>query len=663
MVFARVIPVFQVASLLFVVVFATSCDSPQKRGLRALTKAGIEASAKSLVTAATNHDAQSVGWLLDVGVYTEQRDIDGRTPLRIAIEAGDLSSTFLLLDAKAEVNAQSADHASILGAAVACGETAIVERLLEMGARTDGLMPSGERILPWAIREGRLTFVRAMMKSGADPHQKDSAGNPLLHLAMAAGRRDITESLIELGADPSAINAGGETTIQLALNHGWDDLVPGLAGSGADPNARSPNGFTLLEKAVNEANFTQISLLLKIGADPNLSHRPGHFPSPFESAFANSDPRVLETLLTTGSRPASGTSSFWLRKTIGERNLSQARVLLSHGVKADQIGSDGLLPVEAATAAREASFVKLLLDYGNPVGLSLPMAIADGDLDMVTLLLACGADPSLTITPTFITPLSLAIRNNRDDIAVALIRHGASRNLRLPEGQSAFHLAIATGCLQTLGEFLDAGADPNAPFILPVTQDFLKAVRPGSARWALKNERDVTPLMVAIDSGNIETTRLLIKAGAKRSVRTRPNNLWPINFAINRKDVRMTRLVLGKDPHREERQIVITLSEQRARLLDADGNELFTTKISTGRKGYSTPTGEFVITDKNRDWTSTIYHASMPYFQRLNCSAIGLHQGVVPGYPASHGCIRVPAGNAAKLFTMTQAGDRVKILP
>ncbi|RYD18972.1 MAG: L,D-transpeptidase, partial [Verrucomicrobiaceae bacterium] len=79
--------------------------------------------------------------------------------------------------------------------------------------------------------------------------------------------------------------------------------------------------------------------------------------------------------------------------------------------------------------------------------------------------------------------------------------------------------------------------------------------------------------------------------------------------------------------------------------------------------GFSTPTGEYVITNKYRDWTSTLYDASMPYFQRLSCGDFGLHQGNVPGYPASHGCIRVPAGNAQKLFTLTQAGDRVRILP
>ena len=123
-------------------------------------------------------------------------------------------------------------------------------------------------------------------------------------------------------------------------------------------------------------------------------------------------------------------------------------------------------------------------------------------------------------------------------------------------------------------------------------------------------------------------------------------------------------LIRGRqDPHREERRIEVRLAEQRARVFDTEGREIFTTKVSTGRRGFATPTGDFVITNKHRDWTSTIYHASMPYFQRLSCGDFGLHQGYVPGYPASHGCIRVPPGNAAKLFALTRAGDRVSILP
>ena len=124
------------------------------------------------------------------------------------------------------------------------------------------------------------------------------------------------------------------------------------------------------------------------------------------------------------------------------------------------------------------------------------------------------------------------------------------------------------------------------------------------------------------------------------------------------------RLFLGRDPLREERRIEIRLAEQRAHIFDSEGKEIFTTKVSTGKKGHDTPTGEYVITNKYRDWKSTLYHeASMPYFQRLSCGDFGMHQGNVPGYPASHGCIRVPEGNAAKLYTKTRAGDRVMIMP
>ena len=61
----------------------------------------------------------------------------------------------------------------------------------------------------------------------------------------------------------------------------------------------------------------------------------------------------------------------------------------------------------------------------------------------------------------------------------------------------------------------------------------------------------------------------------------------------------MMRLVLGKDPHREERHVEIRLKEQVARVYDAMGTEIFSTKVSTGRKGYCTPTGDFVPKGKN----------------------------------------------------------------
>lgn len=643
--------------------FLVSCDTPQKRGLRELSKFGIEPSGRALLQAVTDRDASRVGWLLDVGVYTEQRDSLGRTPVRIAIENQDIPTTFKLLDAKANVNATSTNQASILGTAVERGETAIVEKLLSAGAKTDGLMPDGEKILPWAIRKGRLTFVRAMMKAGADPHLKDRSGSPLLHVAMESGRRELVNSLIELGADPGSTNGAGETTLQIAFRHGWIDSIPKLAAAGADPNATGVDGLTLLDRAVAANNLDQITLLLNIGADPN--HRPlaTEAPTLLERVLLEGNYPLFHMFLARGFKPPEGNWDGWLSKAILRRDYKATRLLLNQGARASAPGPDGLLPVESAALAQQGTVVKMLTDYGNPIGNALHHAIARGDRDMVSLLLTCGQSVNVTRIPTRETLLSSAIRQNHDRLASMLIEHGADINLLVPEGQPPLLFAIAKRCHLTVRGLLDAGADPNTPFVLPVSDEFISLIPPGAMRSVMRYDRNFTPLMLAIDSGSIQTTRYLINGGAKRNVWTRSYSLWPINFASRRGDVQMMRLLLGRDPQREERYIEIRLSEQRARLFDAAGNELFNTKVSTGRRGFATPTGEFVITDKNREWTSTIYHARMPYFQRLSCSDFGLHQGNVPGYPASHGCIRVPPGNAAKLFAMTEAGDRVRIIP
>lgn len=641
--------------------FLASCDTPRSAALRELSAAGVEVSGRTLVHAVSHRDRPLACRLLECGVYTEQRDARGLTPLAIAVDSGDLEGTAALINAGANVNAKRPDGSSILGSAIAAGDPSLISALLAAGARTDGLMPDGDHILPSAIRHGRLDLVRNLMTSGADPHLRDSHGNPLLHVAMQARRRDLVESLIDLGADPGATNPKGETTIHLALQQGWIELIPKLAAAGADPNAPGPDGFTLLERSLESGNTDQTVLFLKVGADPWFAPPQSGRLSPFEAAFEAGDLATLGLLLDHRPSPPGGLER-WAREAFTRRNLSSTRLFLSRGAR---LGADenGLLPVEVACAERSADFLKLFLDYGFPTGRALEACCLRGDHEMAGLLLAAGVDPSWTRFPGRVTPLSIALSGGHDRLAALLIRHGSDPDLLLPEGQRALHLAVAKGCHRTLRAILDRGGDPNAPFLLPVSPDFLKQVRPGVMRWVLRMDRNATPLMLASDSGNIQSARYLMKAGAKTNVRTRVSSLWPINFASRRGDVRMMRLFLGRNPHEEERWIEIRLSEQRARVFDSKGQELLATKVSTGRKGYATPTGEFVITNKHRDWTSTLYHARMPYFQRLSCGDFGLHQGVVPGYPASHGCIRVPAGTAAKLFALTQTGDRVRIVP
>lgn len=84
--------------------------------------------------------------------------------------------------------------------------------------------------------------------------------------------------------------------------------------------------------------------------------------------------------------------------------------------------------------------------------------------------------------------------------------------------------------------------------------------------------------------------------------------------------------------------------------------------VSTGARGHRTPTGEFAILQK-REWhRSNLYsNAPMPFMQRLTWDGIALHAGHNPGYPASHGCIRLPHAFARKLFALTQLGTLVQV--
>lgn len=107
--------------------------------------------------------------------------------------------------------------------------------------------------------------------------------------------------------------------------------------------------------------------------------------------------------------------------------------------------------------------------------------------------------------------------------------------------------------------------------------------------------------------------------------------------------------------------LVINVSIKRQRVSIYDANGLVTeAPISSGRVGYATPTGVFSILEKNRVHFSNLYDsAPMPNMQRITWSGVALHAGALPGYPASHGCIRLPHGFSKKLFGMTKLGTRV----
>lgn len=108
---------------------------------------------------------------------------------------------------------------------------------------------------------------------------------------------------------------------------------------------------------------------------------------------------------------------------------------------------------------------------------------------------------------------------------------------------------------------------------------------------------------------------------------------------------------------------IVSIEAQKVTFYDADG-WIWRAPVSTGVKGRETPAGVFAIVEKDADHHSTLYDdASMPHMQRLTWNGIALHGGPLPGYAASHGCIRMPYGFADRLFNETRIGMRVIIAP
>src|SRR6202795_1422546 len=139
----------------------------------------------------------------------------------------------------------------------------------------------------------------------------------------------------------------------------------------------------------------------------------------------------------------------------------------------------------------------------------------------------------------------------------------------------------------------------------------------------------------------------------------------PRRQKVRRQSVKKEALPEKETGAKPQGPLIISVSNEKQKVRIYDSNGFFAeSPVSTGMAGHSTPMGVFSIIQKQKLHHSNIYSgAPMPYMQRITWSGIAIHAGVLPGYPASHGCIRMPMVFAMKMWNWTRMGARVVVTP
>ena len=606
--------------------------------LRELKKEDISPIPQSVFTAVTGGNLRHLELLGRAGVSLAERDSEGFTPLLRAIEHKQHDVLgYLSMQEKSVLEENGKSPAGLWPLAFAASRRDLesVRILVTHVVQPDVDVPvDGGRApaLTKAAKDLNLEIVEALLQHPRISFNKrDEADKTALYYAVHGNHETMVSRLLDRGADPNLVYDDGRTLLLDAVNRSQIPIVRALLDHGAGTSVRDDNNQTALHFAIHQKNEEIARMLLKHGG----------------LELAESD----------------HTSLLW--KVVRSPDPGLLNALLEHGFSANTPSRDAKYP----------SFLHYAIDTGNNGAVyelvtheadtrdALRRAVTCGELIPVALLLTSG---KTDLSPSAGPVLGMAIRGGNPDVCDLLLEKGANPEQRCLEGQRALPLALALRNPEIVRVLLEHGANPNKPLDSPAMDAFLQRFDRSkpflNIRFYLTKDSGVTPLMLGAMTGSTESCRHLMEFGAARNVFTNKNKFYPVNFAAQLMDWKTMRLILGQNPDTLPRKVVVDLSKQQA-ILYKDGKPHITTSCSTGKRGYRTKTGNFVISNKYPMWTSTLYHSKMPFFMRLSCGDFGFHSGVVPGYAASHGCIRLPYSRARQFYSIMRTGDLVQIVP
>jgi ankyrin repeat protein len=421
-----------------------------------------------------------------------------------------------------------------------------------------------------------------------------------LSWAVANGHSRIAGLLLDWDVDPNFQDGSGSTPLLRAVRSGNWPVAARLVQAGAKANIIDPEGITPLMIAAAQAPVDLLDVLLNAGADPNRADAQGRNALYYALTAKRAD--ALERLLSADARVDV--------KLPDKRDLCAVALELNDWKL--------ITPVLGRVESRP---------WDSPARRLLKETLYGRQAERLRLLVTKHQGPA-TLEGTK-DPL-LAYAAVRNDIEMARL-------------------------------LLEAGADPNTTMPGKAEESLLSLVPQKALRHYLTYEPGIPVIAIAAGLGHTQMLELLMQHGAEKNRPTKSKHrLVPIYFAAWGNHAEAIQTLIGNAPKPSQMRIEISLGLQEA-VLYKNNVPIFRTDISSGKSETPTQTGRFVVTDKKRHHVSNLYDAKMPYFMRLSCKDFGLHEGYLPGYPASHGCVRLPREAAQRLFRDVPIGTLVTI--
>jgi ankyrin repeat protein len=329
-----------------------------------------------LVEVVKTGQVAQVRTLLQQQVDVNKPAPDGTTALHWAVQRDDIETATLLLAHGARPNVVNDYGVTPLGLACTNASAAMVKALLRSGADPNAVLQSGARPLMTASRTGNPEVVAALLEAHADLNAKeDGRGQTALMWAAAEGHVPVVRMLLEHGADVHAKSRSGSTALLLAARDGDFETTRVLMAAGANVNEASADGTTPLAVATIRGHSKYVEFLLNQGADPNIG--PGFLP--LHWSVGNWGLELAGD--STYVRP-EGSEWEAVMNLVGDAKLDLVKLLLAHGANVN------------ARAQGTPRYTGGRARGGKQAGATaFAMAAMNGDVAMMRLLLAHGADP------------------------------------------------------------------------------------------------------------------------------------------------------------------------------------------------------------------------------------------------------------------------------